>query len=177
MLLCLVALRHDRRQVVHFNVTAHPTAQWTAQQIVEAFPWDESPRYLIRDRESIYDKCFRQRVRRMGIKEVIIARRSPWQNPFVERLIGSIHRECLDNLIVLNEAHLRRIMGEYFHYYHESRPYLFLERNAPVPRRIESAERGGSSASFPVAATSPLRDRRWRFCWGQGTGYHLCKRV
>ena len=109
---------------------------------MEAFPWDESPRYLIRDRDSIYDKCFRQRIRQIGMKEVIIARRSPWQNPFVERLIGSIRRECLDHLIVLNETHLVRILKDYFAYYHESRPHLSLGRNAPMPRQIEPAERG-----------------------------------
>jgi putative transposase len=95
VLFVLLILAHDRRRVVHFNVTEHPIAQWTAQQIVDAFPWDEAPRYLLRDRDRIYGTSFRRRVRTMGIEEALIAPRSPWQNPYVERLIGSIRRECL----------------------------------------------------------------------------------
>ncbi len=110
LLYCFIVLQHDRRRVVHFNVTAHPTARWTVQQVIEAFPYDESPRFLIRDRDAIYGHDFRERVRAMGIEEVVIAYRSPWQSPYVERLIGSIRRECLNHVIVLNEAHLRRIL-------------------------------------------------------------------
>src|SRR5260370_9482353 len=99
--LCLL---HNRRQVVHFNVTAHPTGLWTAQQIIEAFPEETAPRFLIRDRDSIYGEYFRSRVAGMGIEEVVTAAQSPWQNPYVERLIGSIRRECLDHLIVLGEG-------------------------------------------------------------------------
>lgn len=102
----LVILVHERRRVIHFNITEHPSAAWTAQQVIEAFPWDEAPRYLLRDRDCIYGADFRRRVRNMGIKEVLVAPRSPWQNPFVERLIGSIRREMLDHVIVLNEQHL-----------------------------------------------------------------------
>ena len=142
ILFCLVVLRHDRRRVVHFNVTAHPMTQWSAQQIIEAFPYDEAPRYLIRDRDSIYGDYFRQRIKSMGIKEVITARRSPWQNLYAEGVIGSIRRECLDHVIVLNEAHVLRILASYFEYYHESRPHLSLERNAPVPREIEPPDQG-----------------------------------
>jgi len=142
LLYCFVVLRHDRRRVVHFNVTAHPTARWTAQQVVEAFPYDEAPRFLIRDRDGIYGHDFRERVKHMGIEEVIIALRSPWQNPFGERLIGSIRRECLNHVIVFNEAHLRRILTRYFAYYHESRTHLSLGRNAPMRREIEPLERG-----------------------------------
>ncbi len=105
-----LVLRHDQRQVVHFNVTAHPTAQWTAQQSVEAFPFEESPRYLLRDRDSSYGDYFRQRVYNMGMEEVVIAARSPWQNPYAERMIGTLRRELLDRVIVLNEAHLRRLI-------------------------------------------------------------------
>ena len=118
-----MVLLHDRRRVAHFNVTEPPTAAWTAQQIIEAFPWDETPRYLIRDRDTIYGESFPQRVKSMGIKEVLIAHRSPWQNPYIERLIGSIRRDCLDHVIVLNEAHLMRILKGYFAYYHESRTH------------------------------------------------------
>ncbi|MCP4249296.1 MAG: transposase family protein [bacterium] len=137
VLYCFIVLRHDRRMVVHFNITAHPTACWAAQQIVEAFPFDEAPRFMVRDRDGIYGEDFRQRVKHMGIEAVVIAYRSPWQSPYVERLIGSIRRECLNHTIVLNEAHMRRILTSYFEYYHRSRPHLSLERNAPVPRRVE----------------------------------------
>ena len=137
LLYCFLVLRHDRRRVVHFNVTAHPTARWTAQQIVEAFPFDTAPRFMIRDRDAIYGVDFRERVEHLGIEEVVIAYRSPWQSPYVERVIGSIRRECLDQVIVLSEAHLRRILTSYFAYYHNSRTHLTLERNAPVPRRVE----------------------------------------
>jgi putative transposase len=142
LLYCFLVLRHDRRRVVHFNVTQYPTARWTAQQIVEAFPFDEAPRFLIRDHDGIYGEDFRERVKRLGIEEVVIAYRSPWQSPYVERLIGSIRHECLDHLIVFNEAHLRRILPSYFTYFHESRTHLSLDRNAPVPRTIEPPGQG-----------------------------------
>jgi transposase InsO family protein len=142
ILICFLALRHHRRTVVHFNVTDHPTSRWTARQIVEAFPYDTEPRYLLRDRDRIYDSCFANRVREMGIEEVLIAPRSPWQNPFVERLIGSIRRECLDHVLVLGEAHLRRVLREYFAFYHDSRPHQSLDRNAPRPREIEPPSQG-----------------------------------
>ena len=142
ILFCFIVLRHDRRVVVHFNVTANPTGQWTAQQVVEAFPEETAPRFLIHDRDSIYGEFFRQRIEHMGIEQVVTAYRSPWQNPYVERLIGSIRRECLNHVIVLNEAHVRRILASYFEYYHESRAHLSLERNAPVPRRVEHPSEG-----------------------------------
>jgi transposase InsO family protein len=137
-----LVLRHDQRQVVHVNVTAHPTAQWAAQQIVEAFPFDEAPRFLLRDRDQIYGADFRQRVKNMGIEEVVIAPRSPWQNPYAERLIGTLRRELLDRVIVLNEAHLRRLMTSYLEYYHTVRPHLSLDRNAPIPRPIQGPSEG-----------------------------------
>ena len=142
VLFAFVVLRHERRRVVHFNVTAHPTAQWTAQQIVQAFPDDESPRFLLRDRDSIYGDFFRQRIKHMGIEEVITAPRSPWQNPYVERIVGSIRHECLNRVIVLNERHLRRILASYFEYYHLSRPHLSLDRNSPLEREVEPPDRG-----------------------------------
>ena len=142
LLYCFVVLRHDRRRVVHFNVSAHPTARWTGQQIVEAFPYDEAPRFLLRDRDGIYGVDFRERIMHMGVEEVVTAPRSPWQNPYVERLIGSIRRECIDHVIVLNETHLRRVLASYFAYYHESRAHLSLECNAPVPRRVEHPSEG-----------------------------------
>jgi putative transposase len=142
VLFVLVILAHHRRRVVHFNVTAHPTAEWTAQQVVDAFPWDEAPRYLLRDRDRIYSALFRQRVRHMGIKEVLIAPRSPWQNPYVERLIGSIRRECLDHVIVLHERHLRRLLTGYFQYYHHWRTHRALDMDCPMPRPTQGPEVG-----------------------------------
>jgi transposase InsO family protein len=127
-------------------VTAHPTAAWTAQQVVEAFPYDERPRYLLRDRDSIYDHGFRRRVRRLGIQEVLIAPHAPWQNPYIERLVGSLRRECLDHVIVLGEAHLRRLVAAYLAYYHEARPHLALARNAPVPRALQPPSMGKVTA-------------------------------
>ncbi len=142
ILFAFVVLRHDRRMVVQFNVTANPTAAWTAQQIVDAFPDDTAPRFLIRDRDGIYGVDFRQRIKHMGIEEVVTAPRSPWQNPYVERLIGSIRRECLNHVIVLNERHLRRILSSYFEYYHGSRTHLSLDRNSPIEREVEPPECG-----------------------------------
>ncbi|HUU97443.1 MAG TPA: integrase core domain-containing protein [Phycisphaerae bacterium] len=109
---------------------------------MEAFLFDEAPRFLIRDHDGIYGQDFREGVRHMGIEEVIIAFRAPRQSPYVERLIGSIRRECLNHMIVFNEAHLVRILKAYFAYYHESRTHLFLDRNAPVPRKVELPEQG-----------------------------------
>jgi putative transposase len=142
VLFVLVILAHERRRVVHVNVTEHPTAAWTAQQVVDAFPWDEAPRYLLRDRDRVYGASFRRRVRNMGIEEVLIAPRSPWQNPYVERLIGSIRRECLDHVIVLHERHLRRLLTAYFHYYHRWRTHRALDMDCPRPRPIQRPEVG-----------------------------------
>src|SRR5262249_5198025 len=134
VLFVLVILAHQRWRVAHFNVTEHPTAAWTAQQIIEAFPEETAPRFLLRDRDQIYGEEFRRRIASMKIEEVITSARSPWQNPFVERIIGSIRRECLDHLIVLSENHLRRILKSYFEYYHRSRTDLSLAKDAPEPR-------------------------------------------
>ncbi len=142
VLFVLLILAHDRRRVVHFNITEHPTAQWTAQQVVDAFPWDEAPRYLLHDRDRIYGASFRQRVRHMGIAEVVIAPKSPWQNPYVERLIGSIRRECLDHVIVLHERHLRRLLTDYFRYYHDWRTHRALDMDCPLPRSVQRPEIG-----------------------------------
>jgi transposase InsO family protein len=141
-LYCFIILLHDRRQVIHCNVTAHPTAEWTARQLIEAFPEDSAPRYLLRDRDQIYGAEFRLRVQGMQIEEVITAPRSPFQNPYAERVIGSIRRECLDHLIIIGEDHLRRILRDYLNYYHNSRPHQALERNSPIPREIEAPVKG-----------------------------------
>jgi putative transposase len=124
VLYVFLVLAHERRRVVHFNVTAHPTAEWTAQQLREAFPFDQIPRFLLRDRDKIFGDDFRRQVRDMKIREVLSAPRSPWQRAYVERLIGSIRRECLDHVIVFNETGLRRTLTVYFSYYHRGRPHL-----------------------------------------------------
>ena len=142
VLFVLIVLAHQRRCVVHFNVTEHPTAAWTAQQIVDAFPDESAPSYLLRDRDSVYGHAFRQRVKGMGIAEVLTAPHSPWQNPFAERLIGSIRRECLNHVFVLGELHLRRILTRYFAYYHRARTHLSLDKDAPDGRPIEPPELG-----------------------------------
>jgi hypothetical protein len=124
------------------HITEHPIAQWTAQQIVEAFPWDTAPRYLLRDRDSTYSDSFQSRVRNMGIEEVKIAPRSPWQNPYCERVICSIRRDALDHVIVLNEQHLRRVLRSYVDYYHQWRTHRSLEMDAPEPRVVQPAALG-----------------------------------
>jgi len=142
VLFVFVVLAHDRRRVLHFNVTEHPTAAWTAQQIVDAFPDDSAPSYLLHDRDSVYGHVFRQRVKGMGVGEVLTAPHSPWQNPFAERLIGSIRRECLNHVLVLGERHLRRTLARYFAYYHRARTHLSLDKDAPHGRPIERPELG-----------------------------------
>src|SRR2546427_1054663 len=137
VLFVLIVLAHHRRRVVHFNVTEHPTAHWTAQQIVDAFPDDTAPSYLLRDRDQVYGEQFRHRVKGMRIDEVLTAPHSPWQNPFAERLIGSIRRECLNHVLVLGEQHLRRILARYFSYYHRARTHLSLDNDAPNGRPVE----------------------------------------
>src|SRR4030095_12252767 len=132
LLFIFVVLAHQRRHAIHFNVTAHPTAEWTARQIGEAFPWDSAPPYLLHDRDCIYGAAFRQRVSEMGIREVLTAPRSPWQNAYVERFIGSLRRECLDHVIIFNAAGLRRVLNAYIEYYTSSRTHLALEKDAPV---------------------------------------------
>ena len=148
ILFVLVVLVHHRRKVVHFNVTEHPTAQWTAQQIIEAFPWDSAPQYLLRDRDGIYGTQFQRRVKSMGIEEVLTAPRSPWQNAFVKRVIGSIRRECLDHVIVLKERHLKRVLASYFHYYHGWRTHLSLAMDSPESRP-EQLPAHGNVVEFP----------------------------
>src|SRR2546427_1502055 len=137
VLFVFVVLAHHRRRVVPFNVTEHPPAHWTAQQIVDAFPDDSAPPYLLRDRDQVYGQQFRHRVKGMRIAEVLTAPHSPWQNPFAERLIGSVRRECLNHTVVLGERHLRRILTAYFAYYHRARTHLSLDKDAPDVRPVE----------------------------------------
>jgi putative transposase len=161
ILIYFLVLHHHRRTVIHFNVTSHPTQRWTAQQIVEAFPYDTAPRYVLRDRDRIYGSYFGNRVRGMGIEEVLIAPRSPRQSPFVERLIGSIRRECLDHVLVINEAHLRRVLREYF-------TYIPRVTAPPVPRwqrspaaRDRATESGADRGRAPGRwSPPPISTRR-----------------
>ena len=142
VLYVFLVLAHDRRRILHFNVTAHPTAEWTGQQLREAFPFDQLPRYLLRDRDAIFGHDFREQVRDLGIQEVLSTPRSPWQRAYVERLIGSIRRECLDHVIVFHETSLRRTLHLYFDYYHRSRTHLSLGKDSPKPRPVQPPELG-----------------------------------
>jgi putative transposase len=142
VLFIFVILSHDRRRPVHFAITEHPTAEWTARQLLEAFPWNSAPRYLLRDRDGNYGEKFGEAANWLGIREVLTAPQSPWQNAYVERLIGSIRRECLDHVIVLNEAGLRRVLKSYFDYYERSRTHLSLGKDTPISRPIQLAAMG-----------------------------------
>jgi transposase InsO family protein len=135
-------LDNARRRIIHFNVTESPTAAWTGQQIVEAFPWETAPRYLLRDRDGKYGEDFARRVTALDIEQVLTSPHSPWQNPYVERVIGSIRRECLDHVIVFDERHLRRILREYIDYYHRDRTHLGLGKDCPESRDVEPPEVG-----------------------------------
>ena len=137
ILFVLIVLAHDRRRIVHFNVTEHPTARWTGEQIIQAFPDDSGPRYLLRDRDSIYGEEFKERIQAIGIEQIMAAPRSPWHNPFCECLIESIRRDCLNHVIILGELHLRKILARYFRYYHKYRTHLSLAKDAPEPRAIQ----------------------------------------
>jgi transposase InsO family protein len=148
VLFVLVVLAHRRRKVVHFNVTAHPTAQRTAQQLVEAFPWETAPKYLLRDRDAVYGERFQRRVANLGIEQVLTGPRSLWQNAYAERVIGSSRRECLGQVMVFNEGHLRRLLTSYFRYYHRWRTHLSLAMDCPEPRPVLPPDRGAVVA-FP----------------------------
>jgi putative transposase len=142
ILYVFLVLAHERRRILHFAVTAHPTAEWTAQQMREAFPWDTAPRYLLRDRDRIFGQEFVKQVKAMGIQQVLSAPRSPWQRAYVERVIGTIRRECLDHLIVFNERSLHRRLRAFVDYYHRNRVHLALEKDTPEPRPIQPPECG-----------------------------------
>jgi putative transposase len=136
LLYAVIVLGHDRRRIIHFNVTQNPTEVWLARQMTEAFPWDTAPRYLLRDRDASYGPTFRGRLRAMGVKQVVTAARSPWQNAYVERVIGSVRRECLDHVIIFDERHLRGVLLSYFHYYNKVRTHLSLDKDCPESRPI-----------------------------------------
>ena len=146
-LFAFLVVSHGRRQLLWFAVTKHPTAEWLAQQIAEAFPWDTAPRYLIRDNDGAYGESFTNRVRRTGICDRPIAPRPPWQNPYVERLIGTLRRECLDHVLIFGEQHLRRVLTLYALYYNETRTHLGLAKAAPRRRAVQ---RCGKIVTTPI---------------------------
>jgi putative transposase len=148
LLYTVIILGHDRRRIIHFDVTQNPTQVWLAHQMTEAFPWDTAPRYLLRDRDASYGQAFRDRLQVMGIKEVVTAARSPWQNAYVERIIGSVRRECLDHVIIFGERHLRGVLSSYFQYYHRTRTHLALDKDCPESRLIHPLS-AGKIIAFP----------------------------
>jgi len=160
LLYVFLVMAHDRRRILHCNVTAHPTAEWTGQQLREAFPFDQPPRYLLRDRDAIFGDAFRGQVRDMGIQEVLCTPRSPWQRAYVERVIGSIRRECLDHVIVFDESSLRRILRSYLDYYHRSRTHLSLGKDSPEPRSIQPEQMGRVVALPQVGGLHHRYERR-----------------
>ena len=145
-LFALIIIGHGRRQLLWFAVTRHPTAEWLAQQIVEAFPWETAPTFLIRDNDGAYGQFFRNRLRSMGIRDRPTAPRSPWQNAYVERLIGTLRRECLDHVLIFGERHLRRVLTSYSVYYNETRT-LGLDKDTPLSRPVQ---RSGAIVGVPI---------------------------
>ncbi len=142
VLYVFLVLAHERRRILHFNVTAHPTAEWTGQQLRNAFPWDSAPRYLLRDRDRICGDDFTRQIHDMGIEQVLCAPRSPWHRAYIERVIGSIRRECLDHVIIFNEAALYRHVKTFTAYYHGCRTHLSLAKDSPEPRAVQPPELG-----------------------------------
>ena len=146
-LFAFLVVGHGRRQLLWFAVTRHPTAEWLAQQIVEAFPWSTAPTYLVRDNDGAYGRAFTNRVRTMGIRDRPISPRSPWQNPYAERLIGTLRRECLDHVLIFGEQHLRRILALYSSYYNQTRTHLALRKDAPLRRAVQGS---GTIITTPI---------------------------
>jgi len=143
-----VAISHDRRKILHFAVTANPHSQWAIQQLRETFAFDETTKYVVRDNDGIYSNEFKQTIKRFGLKDKSTAPRSPWQNPFAERVIGTLRRECLDHMIILNERHLYNTLHEYiFEYYNVSRTHMSLEKDSPEHRPIQ---KDGKIVSKPI---------------------------
>src|SRR5258706_14911805 len=160
ILYVFLVLAHDRRRIVHFAVTSHPTAQWTAQQLREAFPWDSAPCYLLRDRDRIFGRDFVSQVKAMGIKQVLSAPRSPWQRAYIERVIGTLRRECLDRVIVFNETSLYRYLQSFIAYYHRSRTHLGLQKDTPEARPVQLPEAGRIVAIPEVGGLHHRYERR-----------------
>ena len=159
LLFVLVLIAHERRRVVHLAVTAHPTAAWTCQQLREAFPWAQAPRYLLHDRDLAF-AAWRDAAKAMGIEEVLTAPRSPWQNAYVERFIGSLRRECLDHVIVFNAAGLKRLLSVYCAYYERTRTHLSLDKDAPIPRPVMPPDEGRVVAIPQVGGLHHRYERR-----------------
>jgi transposase InsO family protein len=164
-LFAFLVVGHGRRQLLWFAVTRHPTAEWLAQQIMEAFPWDTAPTYLVRDNDGTYGQAFTSRVRAMGIRDRPISPRSPWQNPYIERLIGTLRRDCLDHVLIYGERHLRRMLTLYSRYYNETRTHLGLGKDAPLRRAVE---RSGTITTIPIL--SGLHHRYARIWFSGRTG-------
>jgi len=149
LLFAFLVLGHGRRQLLWIEVTRHPTAEWLARQITEAFPWSSAPAYLVRDNDSAYGHVFTHRLRAMGIRDRPISPRSPWQNGHVERLIGTVRRECLDRILIFGEQHLRRVLASYAAYYNQARTHLALQKDAPLHRAVQ---RSGVIVAIPILA-------------------------
>jgi hypothetical protein len=161
VLYIFLVLAHDRRRILHVGVTAHPTAAWTAQQLREAFPWETGPHYLLRDRDSIFGRDFVEQVAALGMAaEVLSTHRAPWQRAYIERVIGTIRRECLDHVIVVNECSLRRHLNSFVAYYHHSRTHLGLHKDAPVPRPVQRPATGRIVALREVGGLHHRYERR-----------------
>ena len=160
VLYVFLVLAHDRRRILHVAVTAHPTAEWTAQQLREAFPWDSAPRFLLRDRDRIFGADFTKQVRELGIEEVLGAPGVPQQRAYIERVIGTIRRECLDHLIVFNEATLCQHLKLFLAYYHETRTHLSLGKDAPASRLVQSPEMGRVIAVPQIGGLHHRYERR-----------------
>ena len=156
----LILLGHDRRRIIHFNITQNPTQAWLSRQMTEAFPWETVPRYLLPDRDAAFGPGFRNRVHPMGVKEVVTAPRCPWQNPYVERIIGSIRRECLDHIIIFTERQLRRVLSPYFQYHHQTRTHLSLDKDCPEPRPVHPPTAGNIIAFPEVGGLHHRYERR-----------------
>ena len=140
-------LRHSRRELVWLGVTARPNAHWIARQLTEAYGWQQTPWYIVRDRDCVYGAVVIERLRAMGIRDRPISPRSPWQNGYSERLIGSIRRDCLDHVVVFSERHLRHLLNSYQKYYNEARTHLSLHKDAPIPRAVQTV---GRTLAMPV---------------------------
>jgi len=149
LLFAFLVLGHGRRQLLWFEVTRHPTAEWLARQITEAFPWTSAPAYLVRDNDRAYGRVFTSRVRAMGIRDRPISPGSPWQNGCAERLIGTLRRECLDQLVIFGEMHLRRLLSAYATYYNRARTHLALQKDTPSHRAVQ---RSGDIVAIPILA-------------------------
>src|SRR3982074_979969 len=160
LLYALIVLGHDRRRIIHFEVTQNPTQVWLARQMTEAFPWDTAPRYLLRDRDASYGQTFRDRVVAMAIKEVVTAARSPWQNPYVERVIGSPPPGGPNHVIIFDECHLRDVLSSYFHYYHRTRTHLSLDKDCPDTRPVHRTAAGKIIALPEVGGLHHRYERR-----------------